>query len=372
MELHHDEVINWIKEIVEIESPTDNRTAVNKVGKWVEEKVASLGGKTEVIPSNHPNRGDHIIARWQGTSLHKNPILLIAHLDTVWPIGTLANMPFKVEGDTIFGPGVYDMKGAVIYALYAIKLIKDLGLKQDRSIYILFNSDEEMNSSTSREIIDIEASKAEAVLILEGGIGDAVITERKGILYFKITAKGKTSHAGMDHESGVNAIEEIAQQIIKIQQKTNYSIGTTISCGIIKGGTRTNVIPESAEVEVDARVATLEEADRLIDEMKSLKPVTKGAMLDIYTLVKRPPLEKTESVKHVFEIAKESALKLGIHLRDASTGAISDGNLTASLGIPTLDGLGPIGKGAHAIHEQINKNKINERLVFISCLLLDI
>src|SRR5690625_4702195 len=189
VEKHHDDIVQWMKEIIEIESPTDNREAVNDVGEWVKEKIDHLGGEVEVVPSNHPDRGDHIVARWEGSS-DKKPILLIAHLDTVWPIGTLESMPFKIEDDTIYGPGVYDMKGAVIFALYAVKLIQDLGMKYNRSIHILFNSDEEMNSATSREIIDIEASKSEAVLVLEGGIGEAVITERKGILYFKITAKG--------------------------------------------------------------------------------------------------------------------------------------------------------------------------------------
>lgn len=368
----HEEVIEWMKEIVEIESPTDNREAVNEVGAWVKEKIKSLGGEIEVVPSNHPDRGDHIVARFKGASSNEKPILLIAHLDTVWPIGTLEKMPFKIEGDKIYGPGVFDMKGGVIFALYAIKLIQDLGLRLNRPINILFNSDEEMNSQTSREIIDIEASKAEAVLVLEGGIGEAVITERKGILYFKVTATGKSSHAGMDHQSGVNAIEEISRQVIDIQKKTNYDVGTTVSCGIIHGGTRTNVVPEKAVVEVDARVKTLDEADRLINEMKQLEPNLDGAKLDIYTLVKRPPLERNSGVKRIYEIARRCAEKQGYELKEASTGAISDGNLTASKGIPTLDGLGPIGAGAHASHEHIVKSKINERLILISQLLLSI
>lgn len=372
IEGHEDEIIQWLKEIVEIESPTDNRQAVNRVGQWIQDKVHALGGQIETIQSNHPNRGDHLIARWKGKDSQEKPLLIIAHMDTVWPIGTLKTMPFRIEEDKIYGPGTFDMKGAIVFLLFAIKMIREMGVPFTRTIHILFNSDEEMNSQTSREIIDKEALQAEAVLIPEGGVGEAIITERKGILYFKITVTGRASHAGMDHEEGINAIEEIAYQILQIQRLTNYDTGTTLNCGIVKGGTRTNVIPEKAELEVDARVVTMNEAERLIEKMKSLQPVLDGSKLHVYSLIKRPPLERTKEVKRLFEIAKRCCVMQGYELTESSTGAISDGNLTAARGIPTLDGLGPIGNGAHASHEHIVKSKMMKRILLITHLLLEI
>jgi glutamate carboxypeptidase len=360
-----DEVIQFFKEIIEIESPTTDREAVNHVGELLKRKASQLGASIEVEPSGVEDRGDHIIARWPGHDNSLKPILVIAHMDTVWKKGTLADMPFRVEANKIYGPGIFDMKGAVVFAIEAMRIIRDLNKKTRRPITILFNSDEEINSTTSRPVINREAKKSEYALILEGGVGESVLTARKGIMYFKITAKGKASHAGMDHEKGINAIEEISHQVLKIQGFTDYQIGTTVSCGVIQGGTRTNVIPAQAILEVDARVPTNEEVVRLTKDIESLTPVLAGAELDIYTLVKRPPLDRTEGVVHLFENAKKFAKDLGYELEETSTGAISDGNLTAALGIPTLDGLGPIGDGAHAVYEHIEKDKIPKRLALL-------
>lgn len=363
------EVMAFLKEIIEIESPTTDRAAVNQVGELLKRKASELGAEIEIEPSGAEDRGDHIIARWPGEDSSLKPILVIAHMDTVWEKGTLANMPFRIEGNKVYGPGIFDMKGAAVFAVEAIKIIQDLNKKTRRPITILFNSDEEINSTTSRSVIDLEAKKSEYVLILEGGVGDSVLTARKGILYFKITAKGKASHAGMDHEKGISGIEEIAHQILKIQSLTNYQKGTTVSCGVIQGGTRTNVIPSQAVLEVDARVLTNEEAERLIKEIESLTPVLEGAELDIYTLVKRPPLDRTAGVVDLYFKAKNCAKDLGYSLEETSTGSISDGNLTAALGVPTLDGLGPIGDGAHAVYEHIDKDKIAKRLALLVKLL---
>ncbi|MFF2445569.1 M20 family metallopeptidase [Neobacillus sp. NPDC058068] len=364
-----DEVIQFFKEIIEIESPTTDCEAVNAVGNLLKRKAGQLGASIEVEPSGVEDRGDHIIARWPGEDDSLKPILVIAHMDTVWKKGTLVDMPFRVVGNKIYGPGIFDMKGAVVFAIEAMKIIQDLNRKTKRPITILFNSDEEINSTTSRPVIKREAMKSEFALILEGGVGESVLTARKGIMYFKITAKGKPSHAGMDHEKGINAIEEISHQILKIQKLTDYQIGTTVSCGVIQGGTRTNVIPAQAILEVDARVPTNEEVKRLTKEMESLTPVLAGAELDIYTLVKRPPLDRTEGVVHLFEKAKKFAKDLGYDLEETATGAISDGNLTAALGVPTLDGLGPIGDGAHAVYEHIEMDKISKRLALLVKLL---
>lgn len=363
------EVMAFLKEIVEIESPTTDRGAVNQVGELLKRKASELGPEIEIVPSGAEDRGDHIIARWPGEDSSLKPILVIAHMDTVWEKGTLANMPFRIEGNKVYGPGIFDMKGAAVFAVEAIKIIQDLNKKTRRPVTILFNSDEEINSTTSRSVIDLEAKKSEYVLILEGGVGESVLTARKGILYFKITAKGKASHAGMDHEKGISGIEEIAHQILKIQSLTNYQTGTTVSCGVIQGGTRTNVIPSQAVLEVDARVLTNEEAERLTKEIESLTPVLEGAELDIYTLVKRPPLDRTAGVVDLYYKAKNCAKDLGYSLEETSTGSISDGNLTAALGVPTLDGLGPIGDGAHAVYEHIDKDKIAKRLALLVKLL---
>ena len=364
-----DEIIDFLREIVEMESPTIDRAAVNKVSQYVRQKAEGLGAEIEIVPSNREDRGDHLIASWPGQHNDLDPLLVMAHLDTVYEVGTLQKMPFKVEGNKIYGPGVFDMKGAVVFLLTAIQVLQELGKQTNRPIRCLFNSDEEMNSATSREVIDREARKAHSVLVLEGGVGDAVLTSRKGIMYFKIEAIGKSSHAGMDHAQGINAIEEMAHHILNIQRQTNYDTGTTVSCGIIQGGTRTNVIPSQATLEVDARVATQAEALRLKDRIEALTPVLPGAKLDIYTLIKRPPLERTDGVVQLYHKARQLAAELGYDLPEASTGAISDGNLTAAIGVPTLDGLGPIGEGAHSSHEHILKDKIAPRLALLVKLL---
>lgn len=367
-----DETIRFLKEIVEIESPTTDREAVNLVGELIKSKVKALEGTIEIEPSGQADRGDHIIARWQGIDPSLKPILVLAHMDTVWKKGTLKEMPFRVDGNKIYGPGIFDMKGAIVFILTAIEIMQKLGLPFKRPITCLFNSDEEMNSSTSRGVIDREARKSKYALILEGGVGDAVITSRKGILYFKVTAKGKSSHAGMDHEKGINAIEEIAHQILAIQKKTDYSRGTTLNCGIVNGGTRTNVIPAEAILEVDSRVPTKEEEERIVREMESLTPVLKGVELDIYTLIKRPPMDRSDGVIQLYEKTKQLAEELGFDLPETSTGGISDGNLTAAIGVPTLDGLGPVGDGAHAVYEHIEKDKISQRIALLVRLLQEL
>lgn len=369
LKLQEDRTIGLLREIVEIESPTTDREAVNQVADWVKLQAERLGAETEVEPSGQPDRGDHLIARWPGDGSGQKPILVIAHMDTVWKKGTLDTMPFKVDGNRIYGPGIFDMKGAIVFALMAIEAIRNISGTTRRPVTCLFNSDEEINSTTSRGIIDREARKSECVLVLEGGVGEAVLTSRKGILYFKVTANGVSSHAGMDHEKGINAIEEIAHQIVNIQKKTNYEVGTTVSCGVVLGGTRTNVIPAEAVLEVDARVPNRDEQLRLIAEMESLHPAVSGASLDIYTLVKRPPMDRSEGVVTLYEKAKAYARELGYELPETSTGAISDGNLTAAIGIPTLDGLGPIGDGAHADYEHIEKDKMVKRIALLALLL---
>lgn len=364
------ETLSMLQEIVELESPTTDRAAVNAVGEWVRSQSAALGASIEVDPSGQEDRGDHILAKWPGQRPDLKPILVIAHMDTVWKKGTLADMPFRIEANQIYGPGIFDMKGAIVFLLTVMKAIRKLGWMTNRPVTCLFNSDEEINSTTSRAVIDREARKADSVLILEGGVGEAVITARNGIMYFKITAAGKSSHAGMDHEKGISAIEEIAHQILAIQKLTNYEMGTTVSCGIVQGGTRTNVIPAQAILEVDARVPTLEEQSALQGKIESLTPVLSGAQLEVYTLVKRPPMDRKDGVVRLYERAKAIAREeLGYELQEASTGGISDGNLTAAIGIPTLDGLGPIGDGAHAVYEHIEKDRMTLRMALLARLL---
>lgn len=363
-----EETIAFLREIIEMESPTTDREAVNRVASYVRGKVEALGALTEIVPSGQEDRGDHLVARFPGEDSDLAPILCIAHLDTVWKHGTLQEMPFRIKENKIYGPGIYDMKGATVCLLTALKVLQELGHKTRRPVVCLFNSDEEINSTTSRVIIDKLARESYCVLILEGGVGEAVLTSRKGIMYFKVTAKGKSTHAGMDHDKGINAIEEIAHQIIRIQQMTNYEIGTTVSCGIIQGGTRTNVIPGEAVLEIDARVPTRTEVQRLKEEIEAIQPILKGAELDVYTLVKRPPLDRNDGVVMLYKEAKQLALEFGYDLTETSTGGISDGNLTAKVA-PTLDGLGPIGDGAHAVHEHIERDKLTKRIALIARLL---
>jgi glutamate carboxypeptidase len=296
---------------------------------------------------------------------------MLAHFDTVWRKGELEKMPFRIEDGKAYGPGIFDMKGGLVQGIYALHALKSLKKEIGCKVVFLFTSDEEIGSPTSRELIEEEAKKSKCVLVLEPAMSPngALKTSRKGVGLFHLKVTGRPSHSGIDHEKGRSAIEELARQIIYLHSLTNYGTGTTVNVGVIKGGTTSNVVAAEAEAEIDLRVRTQAEAERVIPLILGIQPQTDGTTLNITGGINRPPLERTEQVAKMYEIAKNLAKeKLGFELPEAATGGASDGNFTAPLA-PTIDGLGAVGDGAHAVHEHVLISEMPVRSTLVALLL---
>ncbi len=358
-----------IKSLVETESPSHDKSAVDRVGAIVAEEARALGAQTEIIPNLET--GNHIIARFHpsSSSLHPSkPILLLCHMDTVFPLGTLSKMPYREEDGKIFGPGTLDMKAGIVISLAAIEEARKNGMT--RPVTLLCTSDEEIGSETSRPLIESIARESELVLVLESALLDGSLkTWRKGVGEFRVKTKGRTAHAGGDHEKGRNAIEEMAHQVIAIQKLTDYSKQTTLNVGVIQGGTVSNVVPEEAVIQVDVRVMQPGEWERLESEMKKLRPFLDGTSIEITGGLNRPPLPFDDRMQATFEKAKFIAAQIGIELKAGGTGGASDANFVAPLGIPVLDGLGAIGEGYHSEREYIFEKSLAERVKLVSALL---
>jgi glutamate carboxypeptidase len=290
-------------------------------------------------------------------------------MDTVFPIGTLATMPFRESDDKIFGPGVLDMKGGIVISITAIKrLIEENAL--NKKIVVMITTDEEAGSETSRTWIEKEASKANLVLVLESGLVDGALkTWRKGVGDFSIKVKGKASHAGGAHSEGVNAIEELAHQVLKIQKLTDYENGTTLNVGVISGGTVSNVVPEFACAEIDFRVLIPSEADRITAELGALKPILPGTTIEISGGLNRPPMPSDQTMKNTFAKANAIASTIGQTLIAGGSGGGSDGNFVSPLGIPLLDGIGTYGEGLHSEREYIFSKSLVERAALVAALI---
>jgi len=369
-----DAIVSTIRELVEIESPSDNKAAVDRVAEVVAEKFSRLGG--EIRFHRVKNFGSHLQVNFGGSSA--KPVLLLGHYDTVYPIGTLATMPCGIAGNKLTGPGVLDMKSGIALMLHAIAALQEWhGSKESqpgellRPVNVLLVSDEEIGSSSSRAITEALAKKAAAVLVLEPTYGrqGAVKTARKGVGDYQIRVSGKASHAGLDFQKGVNAIVELARQIEKISSFTDLKKGLTVNVGIVGGGSRTNVVPAEASAEVDVRIARLKDAAGIDKRMHSLRPFNRKCKLDVTGGINRPPMERTAGVAALYEQAKTVARELGLKLGEAAVGGGSDGNFTAGLGIPTLDGLGGVGDGAHATHEHILISELPRRAALLAGLI---
>jgi len=355
-----------LKRLVETESPSTNKIAVDCVGAIVVDEVRRLGADIQIVPVK--DAGDHIIARWgQGVSR----ILLLCHMDTVFPLGTLVKIPYREADGKIYGPGVLDMKAGIVISLAAIEILqKSNALK--RSVMLLCTSDEEAGSLTSKDLIKELASQAELVLVLESALADGSLkTSRKGVGEFQVKVKGRAAHAGGAHDEGRNAIEEMSHHVIAIQKMTDYEKGTTLNVGVVHGGTVSNVVPEEAIAQVDVRVMQPSEWERIQAEMMALSPVLDGTSLEITGGLNRPPMPFDERAKATFEKAKAIAADIGIELRAGCSGGASDGNFVAPLGIPVLDGLGAAGEGLHSEREFIFENSLEERIKLLAALLLN-
>ncbi|MEK6754146.1 MAG: M20 family metallopeptidase [Chloroflexota bacterium] len=367
-----------LKKLVETESPSHDREAVNHVGALVAAEANRLGAQTEIIsnqqtgnhvlarfPSNHPSTFNLQLATFQPS----NPILLLCHMDTVFPLGALAKMPFHEADGKIFGPGTLDMKSGIVICLAAIEELQNTdGLKQP--VTLLCTSDEEIGSHTSHELIEKLGKESAAVFVFEPALVDGSLkTWRKGGGGYKVTVKGRAAHAGGDHEKGRNAIEEMAHQIIAIQKLTDYTKQTTLNVGVIHGGTVSNVVPDEAIIEVDVRIMQPGEWERIEVEMNKLKPVLNGTSLHISGQLNRPPMPFDETMSATFAKAQSIAAGIGMDLKAGGTGGASDGNFIAPLGIPLLDGMGAIGEGYHSEREFIFADSLEQKKNLLVALL---
>lgn len=362
------QIVSTIRELVEIESPSDNKAAVDRLSEVVARKFSALGGAVNIHPAN--DFGNHLQVDFAGKSGAK-PVLLLGHYDTVYPLGTLASMPCQIADGKLTGPGVLDMKSGIALMLHSLAALKDWHGSLPRPVTVLLVSDEEVGSDSSRAITESLAKKAAAVLVLEPSYGfqGAVKTARKGVGEYLVKVTGKASHAGLDFRKGVNAILELARQIEKISGFTDLKKGLTVNVGIVSGGSRTNVVPAEAAAQVDVRIARMKDAAGIDKKMRGLRPFHRKCRIEVTGGVNRPPMERTAGVAALYAQAVAIARALGWKLGEAAVGGGSDGNFTAGLGIPTLDGLGGVGDGAHAVHEHILISELPRRAALIAGLI---
>jgi glutamate carboxypeptidase len=366
------EMTRLLGQFVRAESPSTDKAAVDRFGKMVAAEWRRRGARVTLLRQR--GRGDHVRAEWRpGGKTTQGQILVLGHLDTVYGTGTLARMPFQVKRGRAFGPGTFDMKGGLVIALFAFDALRAADRAPSRRIVFLWTSDEEIGSGTSRALIEREAHRSAVVLVLEpaAGPGGAVKTGRKGVGEIEIIATGRAAHAGLNPEDGVNAIEEIALQIARMKRWNRPRRGVTVNAGLVEGGTRTNVIPERARVVVDVRVKSAPDARELERKFRTLRPILPGARVQIRGGINRPPMERKVN-RELYGKARKLAAEMGLTLGEAFVGGGSDGNFTAALGVPTLDGLGAVGEDAHGSNENILIRTLPERAALLAGLLAEI
>lgn len=363
-----DAMVATIRELVEIESPSDNKAAVDRLAEVVAEKFAAFGGAVRVHRAN--DFGNHLQVDFGGKS-GGPPVLLLGHYDTVYPLGTIRSMPCRVVDGKLTGPGVLDMKSGIALMLSAIAALQDWHGGLPRPVSVLLVSDEEVGSDSSRAITEALAKKAAAVLVLEPSYGfeGAVKTARKGVGEYAIKVTGKSSHAGLDFEKGVNAIVELARQIERVSGFTDMDKGLTVNVGIVNGGSRTNVVPAEAVAQVDVRIARMKDGAGIEKKIRGLRAFNRKCKVEVSGGINRPPMERTAGVAALYARAVGIAAGLGWKLGEAAVGGGSDGNFTAGMGIPTLDGLGGVGDGAHAMHEHILISELPRRAALLAGLI---
>jgi glutamate carboxypeptidase len=368
---HESEMLSLLRKMVEIESPSDDKAAVDRMGEFLAEAFERLGGQVTFYPQE--TAGNHLKADFAGGPSDRasgKPVLLLGHFDTVWPMGTLAKMPFRMEADRAFGPGVYDMKAGIAMMMFALRALKESGAAH-RPVTILLDTDEEVGSRTGRPIVEATAKDCEAVLVLEPSQGPQghLKTSRKGVGDMTIRVRGRASHSGVDFEKGRSAIVELARQLLEIVKFTDLARGITVNPGVIQGGTRSNVIAAEAWAEVDLRIARIADAQELEKKFAVLKPFDPDCSIELSGGINRPPMERTEGTVRLFGLAQEIAGGMGWKLEESSTGGGSDGNFTSALGIPTLDGLGALGEGAHASNESVVIRELPQRTALLAGLI---
>ncbi len=367
---HLKELLSSLQEFVALESPSTDKAALDRAARYLADRFArDLSARIEWFPQE--SYGDHLAARvGQGS----RQILLLGHHDTVWPLGTIANMPCRADGDRLTGPGVYDMKAGTVQALFALRAVQELGFGQDKTFVFLGNSDEEIGSHSSRPVIEQLARESEMVLVLEpaaGSVGAAKLW-RKGVGAYRVDVQGVASHAGGAPEKGRSALLELAHQIIDLQTITDFASGITVNVGVASGGTRSNVVPARAEAHVDLRVPDMAAYEEVHRRIMHRPRFVDGTEISVSGGLNRPPMVETPASRRIYEKASAAAAAEGFDLPVTGVGGGSDGNFTAALGVATLDGLGAIGSGAHADHEHIVLSSIAPRVAFLARFLAEL
>lgn len=364
---HVDEMLDLLKALIEFETFTADKPAVDRLVDHMVGELEALGATVERYPME--SVGDVLLAKWNADAPGK-PITFITHMDTVWPAGTLAARPIHVQDGRLYGPGSIDMKAGIAVTLSAIRGLQDRGEFPNRPIWLLMTSDEEIGSINSKGIIVKVAEQSGLCLVMEPATPEGALkTWRKGVSDFRVKVTGKASHAGGAPEQGINAVVELAHQIVKINALNALKNGTSTSVTMVKGGHTNNVIPDSAEAYVDVRFLTKVESERVKAAMAELYPVLPGAKLDITSGDYRPPMERDDLMVRTFDQAQRIGQALGLRVDEGGSGGGSDGNFTASMGTPTLDGMGPTGEGLHAVHENVLISSVPEKVALVAAMI---
>jgi glutamate carboxypeptidase len=364
----------WLRELIEslvrLESPSTDTQAVERCGAELARRLDAIGARVDRLPGR--GRADLVRATFADASQRSEddrPLLILGHFDTVWPVGQLDRMPLREEGGRLFGPGVFDMKSGIAVSMLAIRALQAVPAAVP-TVVMLWTTDEEIGSGASRAAIEHEARRSKAVLVMEPALpGGAAKTSRKGCGEFELVVHGIPAHAGIDPAKGASAILELAHQIVNIAELQDLDCGISVNVGVVSGGSRTNVVAAEARASIDVRVPTLADGERIAATLRSLQPRIRGTTLDVRGGIDRPPLERTEKGLRLYRLARDVAREFGGELGEGATGGGSDGNFTAALGVPTLDGLGPQGDGAHALHEHVMMEDLPWRAALVAGLI---
>ena len=358
-------MIDTVETLVRLESPTTDKAAVDRCGAELASRLGAIGGR--VTRLTRSERGDHLLAEF---GCGASQILLLGHFDTVWPVGQLERMPLRHQAGKLHGPGIFDMKAGIAIAMLATRALLETGVQLSRRIVMLWTADEEIGSESSRSAIEEEARRSDAVLVLEPSLpGGALKTSRKGCGGYEVIVKGVSAHAGIEPQKGASAVHELAHQILHIDALQDLARGISVNVVQVSGGLRSNVIPDEARAVVDVRVPTADAAAAVSAAFANLQPDDARTTVTAIGGIDRPPLERTEAVARLYGHAREVARELGVDLEEGGTGGGSDGNFTAALGVPTLDGLGAVGDGAHALHEHVDVDALPVRAALLAGLL---
>jgi glutamate carboxypeptidase len=354
--------VDTTRALAALESPTTDKAAVDRCGTEIAGRLATMGGRVQRL--SRVEAGDHLLAEF---GCGDRQLLLLCHFDTVWGVGQVERMPIVERDGRLYGPGVYDMKGGLVISLLAIRAMTELGLDARRRIVLLCTTDEETGSASSRHAIEDEARRSDAVLVLEPALpGGAVKTSRKGVGVFDLVIDGVPAHAGADPGRGASAITELAWQVLRLQDLQDAARGISVNVGVVSGGTRSNVVAERATAGIDVRVTALGDAHAIEAAIRRTRPHDPRTQITVIGGINRPPMERTPGVAALYGVARSVATDLGFVLGEGGTGGASDGNFTAALGVPTLDGLGAEGDGAHAIDEHVVIDSLPRRAALLA------